>query len=202
MLLGIYGLSVKTPTLRQMWAERELEKSELPAVTYKYSDATEVNHQVDHITCHADGRFHIKTKNHTDVYVHGVQRTEPLGPDTSIFLEVILFSDLAGNYSLVDGNAKNPHVWFGLLEDQCIFLRAMFAGINHNVEQTMLDTMAQFSGPASMAVLRSATLEGCIIGYPMRLSGDALAAHPNGTLISFKFPVAEDKWHIKTFLFD
>ena len=202
MLLGIYGLSAKAPTLRQMWPEQELEGSDLAAVNYKYADATDVGCQVDHVTCHADGRFHIKTKNDKDVYVQKMQRTEPLGPDTSTFLEVIIISDLATKYPVVAGNVKYPHIWFGLPEDHHIALRGMFAGVNSNVEQTMAATMAQFSGQHGGTVLTSGTLKGCILGQPKKLSGDPLANRPRGTLVSFKFPVADDKWHIKAFLFE
>ena len=45
-------------------------------------------------------------------------------------------------------------------------------------------------------------LHDSMSGHPKKLSGEPLANRPRGTLVSFKFPVADEKWHIKTFLFD
>ena len=202
MLLGIYGFSAKAPTLRQMWPERELEASELDAINYKFGGAMEVGTQVDHFTCHADGSFHIKTKDGKDLYIQRVPGTEPLGPDTSIFLQVILWSDLATNYSVVGGSVKDPRVCLDLPEDHCIPLRVMFSGVNYDVEQTMANTMAQFSGQHDRTVLKLDTFKGCIAGQSIKLSDDHLANRPRGTLVSFKFPGADGKFRIKMFLFD
>jgi hypothetical protein len=202
MLLGFYSLSGKPAIMRYMWPEYLLAESELANVTYKYEKAIKVNRLIDHITCHADGRFHIKTKNKEELYIQAMQRTEALGPDTSIFLEIIVISDLAENYTVLDGNVKYPYVWFDVLPDQYIALRGMFAGVNYNVERVMIDTMLGFPGNHGGVVVTSGTIKGVLMGHPKSLPNSARSARPGGTLLSFKFPVAEGKWHIKTFLFE
>lgn len=202
MLLGLYGLSKTTPVLRCMWPERTLQTSELANVHYDYGNGIEVGAPVDHITCHADGRFHVKTKGGGEVYIQSMRRTEPLGPNTSTFLELILVSDLARHYAITKGRVKYPHVWFGLNHDRCFALRGMFSGTNYPVEPRMLATMAQFPGQHGGMILTSGTLKGVLMGHPKTLGEEALAARPRGTLLSFKFPVGADVWHLKTFLFE
>jgi hypothetical protein len=97
---------------------------------------------------------------------------------------------------------KYPNVWFGLEPDQYLALRAMFAGVNHPTEQVMVGTMATFKGAHGGVVLTSGTLKGVVMGHPAQLSEAAAEKRRGGTLLSFKFPVGEDSWHIKTFLLE
>lgn len=144
--------------------------------------------------------FTLKTKSGDDLYIQAMQRAQPLGPDTSIFLEVIICSDLASQYAVK--RTKYPNVWFGLETNECLALRAMFAGVNHDTERVMLATMAGFKGEHGGVILTSGTLKGVIMGHPAALSADAAAKRRRGTLLSFKFPLGADKWHLKTFLLE
>jgi len=202
MLLGVYGLATTTSILRSMWPEQVVRTSDLPSIHYSHKDAIEIGVALDHVTCHADGRFHLKTKQNDDIYVHSMQRTEPLGPDTSVFLEVFVVSDVAEHYGVSPSHVKYPHIWFGLLNDQYLALRGMFAGINFPVETKMMATMAQIRGQHGGVALTSGTLKGIFMGGPASLSDEARSSRPKGTLLSFKFPVPPDQWHIKTFLFE
>jgi hypothetical protein len=201
MLLGIYGLARNTPILRYMWPERTLDQSELENVRYQYQDAVPVGLALDHVTCHADGRFHVKTKDGSDLYVQTMKRSEALGPDTSIFLEVVVISDLARHYT-ISRRVKYPHIWFGVGPDKYLALRGMFSGVNYPVEKDMLATMAPFRGRHGGVVLTSGTLKGIFMGHAKALAGEALATRPRGTMLSFKFPVTGGKWHVKTFLLE
>jgi hypothetical protein len=69
MMLGIYGLDGRRPTLRCMWSERDVTTEELPAIRYEFKDRIEVGSKIDHITCHADGKFHVKTVDNVDRYI-------------------------------------------------------------------------------------------------------------------------------------
>lgn len=201
MLLGIYGLSAATSILRSAWPEQVVGKSDLPTIRYDYNDAVHVGIAFDHVTCHADGRFHLKMKDNSTVYSHAMQRVQALGPDTSTFLEVFVVSDIASRYA-VSRKTKYPHIWFGISEHQYIALRGMFSGINFPVEQQMISTMSQFQRHSGGVVLTSGTLKGVFIGGPSTISDQAQAGRPSGTILSFKFPVDAEHWHIKTFLFE
>jgi len=202
MLLGLYGVSATTPILRSMWPERTLETADLANVHYDWSSAVELGVPVDHITCHGDGRFHLKTRCGGDLYIQSMQRTKPLGPNTSTFLELVLISDLAQHYTASTRPVKYPHVWFGINQDQYLALRGMFSGVNYNVEQDMLATMAQYQGQHGGIVLTSGTLKGVLMAHPKTLGEQARqTGRPRGTLLSLKFPVGPDIWHLKTFLF-
>ena len=199
MLLGLYGTSIETPILRYMWKEQELDTSELSKVDFLYEDAIEVNKSVDPIICHADGRIYVRTKKGEDLYAQTMQHIEPSGPDTKVFLELTLVSDVARHYSSIDNTVKSPDVWFALSgEEYYINLRGMFAGANFDVKMIM----PMFAGHHSSKVLMSGALKGVLMGLSKKLEEEAMETRPRGTLLSFKFPVTEGRWHIKTFLFE
>jgi hypothetical protein len=78
----------------------------------------------------------------------------------------------------------------------------MFAGANYHVEEVMLNTMSMFAGQHGATVLTSGSIKGILSGQPKVLPDSAKLARPKGTILSFKFPVSQGKWHIKTFLFE
>lgn len=199
MLLGVYGLCEKPSVLKYMWPERDLNSTELISVQCSYREMTEVGCLVDHITCHADGTFHVKTRHEEDSYIQGMRRTEPLGPDTGIFLELFLISDLAQSYAISE--VKYPHVWVNLPSDHYISFRGMFSGVNYELEKQMIATMKQFKGNFVGTRLVSRTLKGLLMGRSNSLVDGAKKSRPRGSILSFKFPVREDQWHIKIFLF-
>lgn len=202
MLVGIYGLSKKQPTLKYMWPERELESDDLGAMRYQYNDAIEVGRVVDHITCHEDGKFHIKTRNEEEIYFQKMRRTEALGPNTCTFLEMLLISDISENYLNITKHPKGPHVWVDLPDYHYISFKCMFSGANYDVERDMAENIAQSRGIFGGVRLSSGTIKGVMIGQVQRVSESAMHGKPHGTILSFKFPVEDDLWHIKTFLFE
>lgn len=202
MLLGIYGLNGKPTLLRGMWPERELTSGDLGAVTYEWDQIVEVGTVLDHMTCHADGSFHVKTSGGRLAYSQTMKRAEALGPDTGIFLELILISDLANKYEAIRHKPRKPHVWFDANPQHYLSLRGMFSGSNHPLEQDMAATMARFPGMHGGLVLRSGTVKGILAGRPKEFPHSARAARPNGTILSFKFPVGDNRWHIKSLLLE
>src|SRR5262245_8052847 len=100
MLLGLFGLSSKTSTLRSAWPEQIVGKADLPSVRYRFDNAVDIGLEFDHVTCHADGRFHLKTRGNENIYTHAMQRAQPLGANTSTFLEVIVMSDIGARYQV------------------------------------------------------------------------------------------------------
>jgi hypothetical protein len=202
LLIGLYGLRKKQPVLRYMWPERELEKEQLDAVRFDYRDKIDVGYAVDHVTCHADGRFHVKTANHKDLYVQEMQRCEPLGPDTTTFLELIICTDIARNYCLTSTTAKVPNAWIDVLEGSYVVLRGMFSGANYDIESVMAATLARLGGSFPAVRLASGTVKGVLAMRQESLSEEAAKSRPQGTILSFKFPVENDRWHIKSFLFE
>lgn len=200
MLFGIYGLTEKQAVIRGIWPERELTSGDLDAVKYEWDHIVEVGTVLDHITCHADGTFHVKTSGAKLAYSQTRKRAEALGPDTGIFLELILLSDLANKYEAI--RPKKPHVWVDADPQQYLSLRGMFSGSNHPLERDMAATMAGFPGMHGGLVLRSGTVKGILAVRPKEFPHSARAARPNGTILSFKFPVGDNRWHIKSLLLE
>lgn len=202
MLLGLYGLRTKVPTLRRLWPDRELRSADLKSIRYRFGDATEVGEHVDHITCHADGRFHVKTLGGETPYIHQMQRVQPIGAETSTFLNVQIVSDLCENYLNTSENPKPPSVLLGADADQFVSLRAWFSGAKFDLMPEVTAVLGGFHESAAVVTLEFGTLRGVVVSTATRLTAAARDARPRGTLLSFNFPVAPDRWHVKTFLFD
>jgi len=206
MLIGLYGLAGNPAVLRYMFSEYVLATSELAKVEYKYANAIKVDKRIDHITCHSDGRFHVKTRDEEEIYIQRMQRVEPLGPNTPTFLHLMVISDIAARYAAIQRPLKLPYAFIQVGEDEIISLRGEFAGTNYPLEGNVLRTISQVAGGKPVAqpgiLLQSGTLKGILWGHPSRLMPEALAAKPKGTILSLNFPLADGKWLIKTFIFE
>jgi hypothetical protein len=137
MLIGIYGLSKKQATLDFIFTEQNVSEEELNSLHFTYSDLIKVKEQVDHITCHSDGTFHIKTIGGKEVYRDTLKRQEPLGRDTPTFLDFIIISDLAANYRVASTMPKYPHIWLSCNENESYIIECKFSGANYPVEKEM-----------------------------------------------------------------
>jgi len=207
MMLGIYGLNHKQPFLTLEFPEYILPDSKLNAINYKYKDATQVNKQLDHITCHNDGKFHLRTKNdENDRYIHGLKSNTPLGPDVPIFLQFQIISDITENYKITKKSPKNPYVLLQISDNECLSLRGAFSGINFDLKKEIAQTLSAlnngnpFSQPA--IVLNSNSLQGIFFWQKMALIGDAKKNRPAGTIVSFMFNTENGENLIKTFIFE
>src|SRR5262249_23247247 len=142
MLMALSGLDSTTSILDSEYPVRDVSESDLLAMRYEYADAKSIRKPVDHITCHPDGRFHIRTRDR-DLYVHTMQRVEPLGPDTPIFLEFTILSDKVRNYTSLVPELKAPCVPMRVHPDAYVAIRGMFSGSNYDLESTLVRTVAQ-----------------------------------------------------------
>jgi hypothetical protein len=201
MLFGLYGLTARTPILSRMWPERTVDAADMLNLRYNYDDGVRVGIPVDHLTCHVDGRFHVKTLAGSDVYIQAMQRNQPLGANTPVFLDLILVSDRAEHYPVLRQKIKTPHVWFGVENNQYLAVRGMFSGVNYNLEGDMASTISQLGACVGISLV-SGTLKGLLVGIPSNIPPEAKAARPRGTLLSLRFPVVSNQWHLKTFLFE
>lgn len=202
LLLGISGLTTPTSLLDSEYPTREVTEAELSALHYEYKDAIRIMKPVDHITCHADGRFHIRTRD-KDLYVHRMQRTAPLGSDTPIFLEFVVVSDQVSNYQSIEARPKNPSITLKVQPHHLLALRGMFAGLRYNLERVFNETVASVIGDQqpSRIHVKGETIQGLIHMQALTWPPAVVEARPHGTILSFKFPMAVDRYHIKSFLF-
>lgn len=204
MLMGIYSLTGGPGILSHEFPEYELEESELTSVRYDYGEAVTVGKPVDHVTCHADGRIHVKTRT-VDRYVHAVQHVEPLGPSTATFLRFIVITDLVRKYSSISGPPKLPYTWIQGDEQQLWSLQGTFSGINYDLEADTAATIQHLAGGHAVTQpavrLVSGTLKGLVWGHSQVVPAEMLKKRPAGTIVSFKFPAAHSRWIIKTFIF-
>ena len=207
MLFGIYGLTQKQPILTLEFPEYILADNELDAVRYNYKEANVVNKPLDHITCHSDGKFHLKTINDSaDRYIHQLKSNVPLGPNVPIFFQFQIISDLVANYQLINIKPTDPYVAINLSGDQCLSMRGAFAGINFDLKKEMGETLTAINkGNAFMqpaVILESNSLQGFFFWQAGNLSKEAQKGRPRGTIASFMFSTIDNKNLIKTFIFE
>jgi len=204
MLMGTYSLTGGPAILGHEFPEYELDESELASVRYDHGQAVTVGQPVDHVTCHADGRIHVKTRTEAR-YVHAVQHVEPLGPNTGTFLRFIVITDLVQKYSSISGPPKSPYAWIQGDEQQLWLMQGAFSGKNYHLEADIAATIQHLAGDQAViqpaVQLVSGTLKGLVWGQPRVVPAEMLNNRPAGTIVSFKFPAAHSRWIIKTFIF-
>jgi hypothetical protein len=203
MMLGLYGLTGDgQATLRCMWPERDATKSELGAIRNSYKDRIDVGCTLNHITCHADGKFHVKTVDGADRYIQEMQRCEPLGADTSTFLELMFVSDLPEHYAPAERTVGSCDVWVAARAGHCTVIRGMFSGANYALEADMAHVATQTDLAPHGVSLQSGSIKGVLAGRAIGLSTEAASSRPRGTIVSFLFPISNDRYRMKTFLFE
>lgn len=143
MLLGAHSLDGGPGRITHEFPERQWTAGASDAtMKVTWSEATAVDQEIDHFTCHADGLFHARTKNGTELHAHIEQRAEPLGPNTSTFLDVIVAADAVSRYRVIDEKPKYPHVWVQAPEGCCLTLNCLFSGANYPLENEAIGWMA------------------------------------------------------------
>lgn len=207
MLFGIYGLKQKQPTLTLEFPEFILEDSELDAIRYNYNDAKVVNRQLDHITCHSDGKFHLKTKNDDkDRYIHQLKSNTPLGPSVPIFFQFQIITDVYSNHELTNEKPEDPHVTIKVSDEQCLSMRGAFAGIDFDLKKEMGQALSAINRSnhfiQTAVALTSNSLQGLLFWQTFNLSKEAEKSRPRGTIASFMFSTIDSKNLIKTFVFE
>lgn len=203
MLMGFSGLSQKQPILSWTFPEFETDDEKVGSLTYNWKDAEKVEKRVDHVTIHADGTFHIKTKEREDLYIHEVKRPGAVGVDSSTFLEFIVMSDICRNYKCTAGSPRKGDMAFGIEQDHVLWLRGMFSGINYDLEDYALRLVGPENLRRGELTIRMPcrTLKGILLfrnlGPPPRTS---YGTRPPGTQAFFNLKVG-DKALLKTFMF-
>jgi hypothetical protein len=202
MLIGFYGLNSNESSLKFVYPERIFSNNELKNLNINYSDFSKTDEKIDHITCHADGTFHIKTKDTGQVYRDVIKRTEPLGPDTSVFLEMIIITDLVKNYEKTAEIPKYPHVWTDGNDNEFFLMECVFSGSNYQLEEYISGRLAATKRNLLPCLsVGSSTIRGFICPTKINLPSELLKKKPNGTIILLKFPTTDDHYRIKGFIF-
>lgn len=200
MLLGFYGLEGRRPRITHEFPERIIGPTESGPFKIKWEDASPVAIELDHFSCHADGRFHLKQHGGDVFYSHNERHSEPLGPGTGIFLNLIVASDRAAAYQAIKGEPKLPHVWVDGGVDRSVVLRCLFSGGNFPIEPEVLAVAIGRPQGAGVIVLNSATLKGAVVASPFTLPEDAHIAKPPGTLLVFQWPRGAARSGVKSFI--
>src|SRR5688572_28426242 len=132
MLLGFYGLNQNVSLLRGEWPDREVGPDEFTQ-RYRWEEMQNVGQRFDHITCHPDGKFHVKVAGGGVPYRHELKRVEPLGPDTPLFLEFMVLTDRIGNYQVTLEESKTPNCVVSATHDESLAFLGFFAGSKYDL---------------------------------------------------------------------
>lgn len=202
LTLGLYGLTGDQAILRYMWPERDITTADFESMVWDLDQATKVDALVDHITCRADGTFQIQTKDYEHSIDHDIKRTESLGPDTKMFLELMIRTDRVSEYAPIDEPPKHPFVRMDVAAEHCVSFHSMFSGVNHDVDSELAATMPNAGTNHERIRFHSKTLKGTLMGRQETLPEQTRDALLYGTLLSIKFPLDEKQSQIKSFLFE
>ena len=209
VVMGLFGLSGNKPILSMIFPDQVLNEAEIEPNTYttpiRWREATKVEKRADHITCHADGQFWIKTTDKHDLYIQKVKQVEPCGPDTPVFLNFQVISDVAKKYAPETEQGRYHSAWFSVEPEEVIHLNGMFSGINYPLEKEAAATMLQQTGYALTAqpvvYWSGGTLKGMLWGFTQSVTPEVLSKKPAGTIVAFKLNNPSGQTLFKTFVF-
>jgi hypothetical protein len=201
MMLGAYSLDGSIATITHEFPEIRHSPGDSPTSTVKWEDAAPVELEVDHFTCHADGRFHLKARTGQELYSHHESAPSPLGPRAPVFLDVSITSDLAQRYATIRGEPKPPHVWFEIPSRTVVSLSALFSGIQFPLMAEALGWMSASGHDQAAVVLRSGVFQGVVWGRPIPVSTEAEDSRPPGTLFMFHWRRGSTSVGLKAFIF-
>lgn len=201
MMLRINGLSSKIPVLNSISSDRIVTNDDLRALRFNYADATIINEKIDHISCHADGTFHIKTRGEKQVYRDTVRRQEPLGIKTKTFLDFIIMSDRARKYTNGISNPHSPYFQLPCDENDFYIIWGKFSGARHPVESELANEIFPSGGYGMFFRLNGKYLKGVLFPLKMRIGDAMFRNRPAGTLLILRFPRQDNKYLLKGFSF-
>jgi hypothetical protein len=143
MLIGFYGLYQKQANLRGIFPRDKLRR-DLKALLFEYPQIRPINEKIDHITCHADGTFHIKTIGGREVYRETMKRVEPLGPNTPTFLEFIVLTHMSERYRMTTTEPNERDIFVDHLDNHIFIIEGRFSGANYKeLEKEVLGRLEQ-----------------------------------------------------------
>jgi hypothetical protein len=202
MLMGINGLSSTRAVLDSEFPERIVSAGEMRNLQFLYIDAKKVLKSFDHITCHPDGTFHIRTRDE-DLYVHQLKRVEALGRDTPVFFEFIVLSDRGRFYASTTDEPKAPCLVLKIQRDATVQIMGAFSGARYDLESVFAGMIPALGGEAGAPAfrLRSGTLKGMLYWQVSNPPEAIFSTRPRGTLFLIRFPVGADRFLVKSFLF-
>jgi hypothetical protein len=194
MLVHPVGLGGKQPVLRAEFPEQVLPRDAVPS--FRYKDGIEVGVPVDHITCHQDGSFQIRTRaGHPVKYLHRVDGAAPVHPASGVILHFDVISDVVERYVPLRVPPKTPNYCALVSAGQVVTVRANFAGVQHPFR---LPVPPQ----TSMGAVDSPTLGG-VFRWQVRTPTEAeLDRRPRGTIYVFEFEQNDGRRRRKAFVFE
>jgi hypothetical protein len=202
MLLGAYSLLGKPATITHEFSEVRHSPGDSKTSQLKWAEATPVTLPVDHFTCHADGSFHVKARSGPTLYSHTEEGSAPLGPDSPVFLDVLITSDIVSRYATIADSPKYPHVWFAVPADGVVSLNAMFSGAQFPLKDEALSWIAAGGREEGAVTLRAGMFQAVVWGSPRPISPAAAASRPPGTLFMFHWRRGLQTVGLKAFVLD
>jgi hypothetical protein len=205
MILEIYGLDGNKANMTHAFHGKIVTEEELSTVDFKWPEAVRIEKPIDHVTCHQDGKFHIKTTNKKDLYVERMKHAKRIGPDVDIFLQFKLVSEICERYSTVQLPLEEPNACFSVPQEQVLHMEGFFSGVRYNLEQAFSATVMHRTGIRTVITpvvqLISGSIKGLFHCYASPIPIESSRSKPDGTFMTFKFKGGEGKYAIKGFFF-
>jgi hypothetical protein len=194
-----YGLSRKQSVLTYEWPEQNVPRNTKEEYRYYFRERMRRDLPLNHITSHLDGTFHVKSTHEPPIYIHRMRRTEPLGPQTNVFLECIVVSDVGMDYRADSRKLKLGSVSLPVPLGSGLRIHMAFSGRDFPLESAFKHE------PKYEKLRREVTVgnfKAVFVASYHRPDVELTDDRTKGTLISFRFPLARGGDRLKNFIFE
>jgi hypothetical protein len=201
ILWAPYGMHSKHCTLHSLFPDEDVDRDESSPRKYYFRDFVEVNEPIDHFSSHMDGTFHLKGRHAPPIYSNTLRMRENLGPDSPVFLEFMVNSETASEYSTKSKSRITDQTIIIIGQSGAgVQIIGAVAGSNYDIEEFVMDGLDHSwtcGYTFSIGVFKAALATRLI--WP---NFDLIENRPKGTLLTLRFFHESGKFRHKVFLFN
>jgi hypothetical protein len=200
LLWAPFGLTTKQALLRAEWPEQFVAANDESERRYPLRGYAERNIRVDHFNWHQDGVVLLKDANTTPIYHHKMRHLKPLGPESPLFLQIGIQTEVAAQYRSVTEHLESDAVVVRTELGSGIGAHFSVAGANFPMADYLAETShsAWTIGP----VFVLGPFVAGVTYYPTKPNATLSEDRLRGTFLSLRFLLQSGVYRHKTFLFE
>ena len=209
MMFGFCGLSFKQACFANQYEDKYVTREEMRELRINYRDAKlrQQRQLIDHFIMHEDGVFHLKLKSGDEKYVHKVKLLSPvINDEIGEFLDFFIISDISSKYNQIIKRPNSPFTSISVKPNNFVVLRGRFSGAKFNLEQTVVEEERLITNRANFTLpgilFNGKILKGIFTYQIIDSKGIDFSNRPEGTYVLIAFPVDNDKFLVKNFVFN
>ncbi len=199
------GLDRGQPTMTIRYPDRVVDTPNAE-LSWMYSEAQPTNVQVDHFTCHRDGRIHLKRRpgDGETLYSDIVRCDQPITAQTPRFFDAYVLGDRAAAYGSMSAQPKRPRIAFGVRLDEVVFIRARFSGVEYDLEREAEEETEYLRDVPDVRRVHTVawkTIKAVMTFQKVAPPSAVFENRPKGTVVSAIFNIEDSRSVIRTMVF-